>query len=199
MQILVLDYLGYYPFVDMADTVGVFPGSGLSRYTDGVGVQIMPVLVAPQVGGARFTVSYTNQAGTPGRTSGVVSCNAGVINGTIVCSGATGATFQSSPFIPLQFGDTGVRSIESVTYSVNDVGLLAFVLVKVIAFTRLDPIPTTTPATTTFSATEVDYALDQAFILPVIKDDAYLNFICMPAGTIASAVFSGLIETIWST
>jgi hypothetical protein len=194
LPMIILDYLGYYPFIDMAGVVTLNSGSGLSRYINGNGVRIMAVLVAPDVGNATFSCSYTNQLGVPGRTTPTVRCTTQAINGTIVNSGPNlTATYSSGPFVPLQAGDTGVRSIESITWGTEDVGLISLVLVKPIATICLDAI-----ATSVFSAKETDYVLDTGCTLPVILDDAYLNFICMPTGTIASAVFSGMFETIWS-
>lgn len=41
----------------------------LPRYSDGIGVQIMPVVVAGQTGGQTFTVNYTNSEGVAGRVT----------------------------------------------------------------------------------------------------------------------------------
>lgn len=190
MQMILCDYLMYYPFVDMS-VVGVqalTTSIALPRYPDGDGVQIMAVEVAAQIGASRFYVTYTNQDGTAGRISQTVTCNSQVVNGTIVTSN-TATAGSTGPFIPLQSGDTGVQKIESVTFISGDVGLLALVLVKPLASHTLYEI--TAPV-------ECDYLLDRG-ILPVIKDDAYLNIICHPPGTLASAAFSGTIETFWST
>ena len=32
---------------------------------------------------------------------------------------------------------------------------------------------------------------------PEIKDQAYLNFICLPSGSLSGANIMGLIETVW--
>ena len=60
-----LDYLLYYPFVDGDDTdVQAMDNTvTLPRYTDGAGVQMMAVCVAPTTGGGSFTVTYINQDG----------------------------------------------------------------------------------------------------------------------------------------
>ena len=192
LPMIVLDYLGYYPFVDMAGSFGL-TGSGLTRYTDGVGVQVMPVLVAPQTGGCSFYITYTGPQGS-GRQSQTVICNTATVNGTIVTTGPTlTATYQSSPFIGLQTGDTGVKSIESITWLSDDVGLIALVLVKPLATIALDPI-----ALSVYSPTEKDFVKDVFGSLPVIQDDAYLNFICYPSGTLATAAIYGIMETVWS-
>jgi hypothetical protein len=81
------------------------PTAALTRYTSGEGV-MAGIVVFSTVGttSTTITISYTNQAGTSGRTS-------------------TATSFGNTNFrevrilipIPLQAGDTGVRSIESVT------------------------------------------------------------------------------------
>ena len=81
------------------------PTAALTRYTSGVGV-MAGIIVYTQLGttATTYTVSYTNQAGTSGRTS-----TASTIGGT---------SFREVNLllpIPLAAGDTGIRSIESVT------------------------------------------------------------------------------------
>ena len=81
------------------------PTAALTRYTSGEGV-MAGIIIFSTVGttSTTITISYTNQAGTSGRTS-------------------TATSFGNTNFrevrilipIPLQAGDTGVRSIESVT------------------------------------------------------------------------------------
>lgn len=193
--VMLLDYVGYYPFIDMADTIEMVGATVLPRHTDGEGLQIMAVEVASQIGGvASFFLTYTNQDGTAGRTSATCFCNTQVVNGTIINSAAAPtATYPSGPFIPLQRGDTGVRSIEAITWLTADVGLITLVLVKPLATIALENI-----SNTIYSPKEVDFAFSNAGKLPVIEDDAYLNFICLPIGTLSGGQFYGTIETIWS-
>jgi len=193
--VMLLDYVGYYPFVDMADTIEMVGSTTLPRYTDGEGLQIMAVEVASQIGGvASFYVTYTNQDGTAGRVSSTCFCNTQVVNGTIINSAAAPtATYPSGPFIPLQAGDTGVRSIQSVTWLTSDVGLVTLVLVKPLATIAMEP-----RSNSIYSPKEVDFAVQNAGKMPVIEDDAYLNLICLPTGTLSGGQFYGTIETIWS-
>lgn len=186
---ILCDYLMYYPFVDMSttDAQPMTQVDTIPRYADGAGVQIMAVLVASQIGGTSFFVTYTNSAGETGRTSATVTCNTQTVNGTIV-STAPATAGCAGPFLPLQAGDTGVRSIESCTFLTGDVGLITLVLVKPLASFSIYDI--TGPA-------ERDMILD-GVQLPVIKDDAYLNLICYPRGTLASAQIMGTIETVWN-
>ena len=187
-----LDYLGFYGFVDesITDEQPMDNTAGLTRYADGAGVQLMPVVVAGHTGGQTFTVKYTNQDGVSGRVTLPATMSTQVTNGTILHSQGAGTAYvNNGPFLTLQGNDTGVRLVESVTIGgIGDVGLFALVLVKPLA---------------TFSwfgkdsATEVDYLVDMA-AMPEIKDDAYLNFITLPNATLAGSQFHGIIETNWS-
>jgi hypothetical protein len=81
------------------------PTAALTRHTGGDGVFIGIVIYAT-VGTTATTISvrYTNQAGTPNRTS------------TVTAFGATGFREANRLIqIPLQAGDTGARSVEGVT------------------------------------------------------------------------------------
>lgn len=187
-----LDYIGFYGFIDesVLDEQFLDNATPLPRHTDGAGVQLMPVVVAGQTGGQPFTVSYTNQDGVAGRVTGSVRMSTQANNGTILCSQNGGATYpHAGPFLPLQGSDSGVRSVESVTIGgTGDVGLFALVLVKPLAGIGVFEIT---------AASETDFLLDTA-TLPVIEDDAYLNFIAMSVGSMASAPIIGIIETTWS-
>jgi len=187
-----LDYLGFYPFIDESVLDEQFMDNTitLSRYTDGVGVQMMPVTVAGHTGGQTFTVNYTNSAGVAGRITPAVTMGTQIVNGTILHSQQAGATYANNgPFLPLQIGDTGVRSVESVTIGgIGDVGLFALVLVKPLATFALRGID---------AATEIDFLLDNS-TMPEIIDDAYLNFICLPQGTLSAAPIHGILETTWN-
>ena len=88
------------------------PTAALTRYTSGEGV-MAGIIVFTQIGNSLTTiqVSYTNSTGTSGRTS------------TPTTFGQTGFR-ENNIFIPipLQAGDTGVRSIESVTLAATTAG-----------------------------------------------------------------------------
>lgn len=186
---ILLDYLLYYPFVDMSvtDAQAMIVGDALPRYPTGAGVQIMAVEVASQIGGVSFNVTYTNQDGVAGRVTPNVTCNTQTVNGTIITT-APATLGCAGPFLPLQTGDSGVRSIESCTFLTGDVGLITLVLVKPLASFSIYDI--TAPS-------ERDMILD-GVQLPQIKDDAYLNLICYPSGTLSGAQIMGTIETVWN-
>jgi hypothetical protein len=186
-----LDYIGFYGFIDesVLDEQAMDNTTPLPRHVAGAGVQLMPVVVAGQTGGQTFTVNYTNQDGVAGRITPAVTMSTQFVNGTILHSlGANAAYENNGPFLPLQRGDSGVRSVQSVTIGgVGDVGLFALVLVKPLATFSLFGID---------AATEVDYFTDMAS-MPEIVDDAYLNFIALPNGTLSGAPIHGVLETTW--
>jgi hypothetical protein len=182
-----LDYLLFYPFIAMdagvAEMVNV---TTLPRYTDGRGVQIMAVETNSYVGSATFQVTYTNQDGVPGRVTPVLTCNTQISTGTVATS-ATATVGCCGRFLTLQAGDYGVRSIESIEFFTPDVGLLTLVLVKPLAYCNI------------FENTAANFfdLLRDFKLLPQIESDAYLNFICLPTGTLAGAQLQGNITTIW--
>ncbi len=187
---ILCDYLLYYPFIDMSDTTEqTFDNTiTLSRYTTGAGVQMIAVVVAPQVGGVTFQVSYTNQDGVAGRTSRTMLCNTAAANGNIINSNMATSGSGAGPFIGLQEDDTGVRSVQSITFNSADVGLVTLVLVKPLA--NIQTIENTAYA-------EVDYFKDKTSSV-MIFDDAYLNLLARPSATLTTGVVMGMITTIWS-
>jgi hypothetical protein len=183
------DYLLYYPSIDESNVGETILDNTvtLPRYTDGEGVMILPVVVAAAVGGGQMYVTYTNSDGVSGRvsrtiyvTNGANGCVLGLPFGGIIPD-------TTAPFVGLQDGDTGVRSIESVTVTVGDGGLVSFLLVKPLANISLKEL----------SAPHEKNLLMAGAGLPVIEDDAYLNFVTT-FGTAFPAGFRGDIKVIWN-
>lgn len=189
MPMILCDYLLYYPFIDegTTDTQTLTNSVSIPRYTDGAGVQVMAVSVAGRTGGQSFSFSYTNQDGVSGRTSQTVVQNTATATGTIVTS-ATATAGGAGPFIGLQAGDSGVRSIESVTMTGTDIGLFTLVLVKPLMTTQI--LEQTAP-------TEESLFIEKGS-LPEIKDNAYLNLLAMPNGSLSGISLYGMINTIYS-
>jgi hypothetical protein len=81
------------------------PTAALTRYTSGEGV-MAGIVIYTIIGttATTVTISYTNSAGVSGRTSTATTIGGGFYR-------ETGLLIP----IPLQAGDTGIRSIESVT------------------------------------------------------------------------------------
>ncbi len=185
---LICDYLLYYPSLDdsVLDPQTMDNSVTLPRYTSGEGVQILAVSVAARTGGQQFYVTYTNSDGVSGRVSSTVTQSNQAAIGIIVSSGSTARS--GNPFIGLQDGDKGVRSIESVTMLGADVGLFALILVKPIAEISIAEIQT---------FTEKDFLLNNN-TLPVIQDNAFLSMLFNTQNTISAYVFFGDLKVIWN-
>ena len=192
-RLYLLDYLMFYPFVDMGtpDQQDMTNTQVLTRYTDGEGVKIMAVLVAPHgLAGDTFFVTYTNQDGTAGRVTPLHTMSTAIaVNGTILTTQQTGAA-RIGPFLGLQGQDTGVRSIEAVQCTAGlDVGLFTLVLVKPLSELTVREI--TAP-------TEKDFYLHSGGKLPQVVDDAYLNFISCPNGSLTGVPLFGDATFVWT-
>lgn len=182
------DYCLYYPFIDM-DAVGeeqILDNTvTLDRYTDGVGIRPMMVNVSPTVGGGQFTFNYVNQNGVA-KTSPDHFCSAATNIATLTATTQSASGFM--PFLSLAEGDSGVRSVTSVTFSVANGGLCALVLAAPLRTIRIREANV---------ATEVESVLN-APDLPRVYDGAYLNLIGnTPTGSLVSTVFAGLAEFTW--
>ena len=185
---LLCDYLMFYPFIDegTTDAQSMTNVSTLPRYTDGKGVQVMAIATNAGTGGQQFFFTYTNQDGVAGRTSLTHTMNTSTIVGNVLTSNTVNAN-SGNPFLGLQDGDSGVRSIETVTMLGADTGLFALVLVKPLL-------------QTTFRERTVPYEKDlliPTLDLPKIYNDAFLGFIVLPLGTLAATTLTGSLKTIW--
>ena len=190
MNVILCDYLLFYPFIDegTVDQQDMINVTTLPRYTDGKGVQVMAIQTNAGTGGQQFFFTYTNSDGVSGRVSQTVTMNTSTVVGNVI--GSNRATVNASnPFIGLQDGDSGVRSIESVTMLGIDTGLFSLVLVKPLV-------------QTCFREITVPYEKD--FLIPTsdlirIYDDAFLGFLALPQGTLAATVLRGDLKVIWNT
>lgn len=177
--VLLLDYLMFYALCDLdsTDLQEMTVLDVLPRYTSGEGVMIMPVITLPSIAATTCTVIYTNSVGVSNRTS-TFSLLQGSVTGSIVaCSDVSGTSTGNTPFVPLQSGDVGVRSIESVQFTAGVGGFVCFVLVKVLASVVIPEINT---------CSELSF-ISNKFSMPLIKSGAYLNFIIkqqVPASSI---------------
>lgn len=200
-RLLLADYLLYYPFID-TDAVGeqqdMVQSVTLPRYSTGAGVQMMAVGQSAASTVGTFTVSYTNQDGTPGRTSQATYTKA-IGGGGILVSSSTNATSGSHPFIGLQAGDSGVRSVESVTFSAAGGGLMAIVLVRPLFnfYSTQECRRTTSGNLESYgAASQFEAVIHQNTIK--IFSGAILGIIGLGnAGSLASSVLVGTLETVW--
>lgn len=189
MTLTLMDYLMYYPLIDEGTTDEQFMvnSATLPRYTDGEGVQIMAISVAGRTWWQSFFVKYTNQDGVSGRISWTVIENTSTALWVVVTS-ATATNGNSCLFIPLQDGDSGVRSIESVTMLGADVGLFSLVLVKPLVTNIIRGID---------APVEVNYLTD-SLNLKEIKNDAFLNYVCLPNWALNATWLLFDHKVIWS-
>ena len=197
-QVILADLLLYYPFVD-TDAVGeqqdMVNDVAIPRYDYG---QVIAVGQSAASTTGQFTFSYTNQDGVAGRTSQTHFTFAVAGGGQVVASSVGSAT-SYHPFLALQAGDSGVKSIESVTFTAGGGGLMALVIVQ--------------PLLTAYMTQEcrrdtsggVSYGACDQFASIInnrpqqIKDGAVLDiFAAGHAGSLASSILAGILETTWN-
>lgn len=195
-NLFILDYLMYYPFIDGDSTdEQLFVNYGedsppvavaLPRSITGEGV--LPFLVAQgtYVGGVRFRIMYTNSDGVSGRLSEFININTSTFAGAVASSGAIAGSRGWA--LPLQLGDRGVRSVQSITFEAAAGGIFALVLAKQIGTLtiREASIPV-----------EKDFLIETGFNMPQIDDGAYLHFLALPAASLAAAPIYGSLQTVW--
>lgn len=190
LPLVLCDFLLYYPSVDDSVTDPQFMDNTITlpRYTDGKWVQAIAVTVAWRTGGQSFYFTYTNSDWVSGRTSQIVKQNAISAIGTITTSSLSTAWQSGNPFIWLQDGDSGIRSIDSVVMLGADVWLFTLILVKPIAQTQIKE--QTAPV-------EKDYLLESSDV-PIIKDDAYLSWLTCPQGSLSWVVLTWDLQIIYN-
>lgn len=131
------------PVVMSTASTQTLGSTSITRYTDGVGVFMMAVgLVSSTNITATATVTYTNSANTPSRTTTIAHTgNSG--HGPYM----TKPPFNVWPFLEMQSGDVGVRSMQSVAWSnATGTGEMHMFLVKPMAMAyarRNSPMRTT--------------------------------------------------------
>lgn len=194
-SLYLLDYLLYYPFVDM-DAAGEDQTMdsivGLPRYTDGIGVQMMVIAQSPTVGGGRFTITYIGSDDVQYTTESMF-CGSAQPSGAVV--NAVAGVAGLGPFVPLNAGVKGVKSVVSSNFSVANGGLCAIVLVR--------PLETTLALEST-SVAGLGAAVEKEALrgrggIVEIKDGAFLGLLGQgAAGSLASSPLVGTIETVWS-
>jgi hypothetical protein len=143
-----------------------------------------------------FTFTYTNQDGVSGRIS--LPNRTFVVSGGGQVVGASEAGASYNPFLLLQAGDSGVQSIQSVTFTGAGGGLMALVIVKPLFFGYVTQECRTTTGVAFGAADEFRSVIDSAGA-PQIKDGAVLNiFASGSAGSLASSMLIGQLDTVWN-
>ena len=190
------DYLLYYPFIDM-DAAGeeqlLTNDVVLPRWATGSGVKMVLLAQAATIGSGQFTVNYTNSDGVAGRVTPNQFCAAAQPSGAVVNAETAAAGLK--PFVSLQSGDKGVRSVQSITFSTANGGLAALVLVKP-QQRHYHREPSATAAEG--SPSEMESMRERAGLSPEIQDGAFLSFIGRTAaGSASGAAYTGILETVW--
>jgi hypothetical protein len=191
-MLMLCDYLMFYALVD-ADGAGVQDLTteiALPRYPTGDGVQMLLVTTTDlgATPGVLVRARYTNSAGVADRLTPFVTLTASAIAAHIPYTGVAGG-ISCGPFMPLQDGDSGVRSVQKIELSTGTgAGYFCVVLVKPLATMSIRSI---------VHPTEKCMVLNNP-TLPEIKDEAFLSFLVLAGGNIvASSSIYGSLRFIW--
>lgn len=199
-RLLLADYLIYYPFVD-TDAIGeeqVMENTvPIPRYSS---AQMMVIAQSASSADGAFTIKYTNQDGVANRVSQVTYSKIVAGGGVNLAYNRNGITASAHPFVGLQAGDIGVQSVQSVTFTVAGGGLMAVVLVKPLLHTIVTQECRRTTSGNLESygaASQIESIIHRSPI--EIKSGAVLGIIGLGnAGSLASSVLVGTLETVWS-
>lgn len=190
--LMLVDICLYYPGIvtTSASAQTLTNSTSLTRYTDGAGLRAFFVMTtAAGANTPTVQISYTNQAGTASRSLPVTTAfTASAIVGHITHSGTAANNY--GPFLPLASGDTGVRSVQSLTITTPSAtsGTGALVLCRPLA---------TLPLTTVSVASERDL-FNQLPSLPKIVDGACLTWLYFAgAATATSTNIYGYCDFAW--
>jgi len=175
--LMTLDVVMFYPFIDGDGGYQELTNAvEIPRYS-GEGCRIMAVGQGAGTAIGTMTITYTNSAGVAGRTSATTAI-CGTLAAGLLWSNDIGGTAMvpSAPFVTLQRGDTGVRSIEAIDLPAGIGGIFALAIVK-----PLGVIPIMEATT---NPHEIDY-MRERMIFSGIEDGAYVSMICR--ATVAAA------------
>jgi hypothetical protein len=189
-QYKLLDYLLYYPFVDLdsTDEQTMDNTVTLPRYATGEGVEAMLVCVAPTTGSGTFTYNYIDSDGNP-QTSPTVSCSIASAGISSLVTSQPATADGGRIFLPQASGSKGIRSITSVTGIVPNGGLAALVLVKPLASAVIREVSVTS---------EISYLSMRFPGPPQIVDGAYLNLVMNCASSVAAGTLTGFARFVWN-
>jgi hypothetical protein len=136
---------------------------------------------------ATCTVSYTNAAGVSGRTTSFSLLFSTAVGCILSSSNTSAGSGSRSPFIPLADGDTGIRSIESVTMTTPSGGFFVLVLIKPLCSLVLREQNTFTEST----------MFKEKGALPEVQTGAFLNYIYITNGSGLATTLRGFVEYAW--
>lgn len=193
--LMLVDLLGFYRVTSVTTATAQTTDNTvtLPRYTNGAGVQAFMWNTNTTALGAatpNLSIGYTNSAGTASRATPTTLPigKTAAANGTILYSG-TGLG-KYGPFLPLQSGDAGIRSIQTIQNSTSYVsGEYAVGLCKPLL---------TLPITTLGVACERDL-VNQLPSMPKIEDGANLVWLLYSgANTPTNSSIYGHLDLGWA-
>lgn len=190
--LLLYDRCLYYPGISATITTAQTMNNTttLPRYTTGALVMMwLEVTTALGTTTGVLTTSYTDQGAATGNAFGAtVNTVASSIVGRIPHA-STIANTQHAPFLALAAGDTGVRSVQTITFTTaHTAGVVALVLGVPLAMI---------PLTTANVLSERDTVL-QVAALPRVYDGACLGFLYYHAGALAASTpYQGEVRVAW--
>lgn len=191
---LLIDVLATIPISTVTTTgaQSIVNQTSWPRYATGTGVQafLTPSIVMG-AGTPTVQLGYTNAAGTASRLTPTTpslpiitaTCPIGMIPYTGTGAGKVG------PFLPLQAGDTGIQSIQSINFNATMTsGCMNIIVCRPLMYL---------PISTVGVSAERDF-LNQLPSLPVINDGSNLQWL-MYAGvnTPVNSAFYGNIDCCW--
>lgn len=193
-MVMLYDMLACYT-ITTTTTTGAQSLTGQSawpRYADGKGVRAFLVpSVVMGVGTPTVQLGYTNPASVAGRLT-PASPSLPLLNttspvGAIPYAG-TGVG-KYGPFLPLQSGDAGILSVQTINFSATMTsGVMNLIICKPLAFL---------PITTVGVASERDF-VNMLPSMPRIYDGAVIHAaIYAGAATPINSSFIGHIDTVW--
>ena len=190
-----IDIIGFIPVstVTLTTAQTILGSQTYPRYADGKGVRafIVPVVVMG-AGTPTLQLSYTNPASAAGRLTPAAPslpiANTAAPVGQILYSG-TGVG-KYGPFMPLQSGDNGILSIQTIQQSATMTsGVYCIVLCK--------PVGLPLPLTTLGVPGERDY-FNQLPSMPVIPDGACLSWLQLAgSATPINTPYNFTLQTVW--
>jgi len=191
--LMLVDLLGFYPITTVTTTGAQVLNNTvtLPRYTNGAGVQafITPSTVMG-AGTPNISLGYTNSAAVGSRATPAtlpIGNTAAAVT-SIVYSGTGSGKY--GPFMPLQAGDAGIRSVQTINLSATYTsGVLNLVLCK----------PLITMPITTLGVTAERDLVNQIASMPKVYDGACLAWIMLAgAATPVASPISGHLEFGWT-
>jgi hypothetical protein len=173
------------PMIPRADETQSYYGGGVRMY------YVLDGVLTNGTGATTTNIQYTNQAGVENRWIGAtVNQLISDVQSHLPHSGTGAGKF--GPFLPLQAGDYGIRSIDRVQFTGQGNqadGAMSFVVCKPIA---------SIPLTTLYVTAERDL-MNMLPSLPRVRDGACLMFLLYSsAGALAGVSYAGYMDFAWS-